>query len=262
MDMALRIRIVAVAAFAIGPAFAPAQAQDEAALRLAEQVGASLYQIDRAARVAAKEGERSRAFRRDDRVQGWVADVQPDAIRIVYVGSEGGALVGLYRVEVNRSGKALAALERIDPAPLDGRLAKQYAIGRKAREVERTECSNEVETLTLPAGDGWHAYVLPRAAFPDVYLLGGSYRVEVSESGDGVTGVQALASECVILQNKPGSGALLFAEDRGTVPNELHVYISALAGKPLYVTTTPNGRTWLIRDGRIQSVQAIPASAG
>ena len=260
--MAWRIRIVAVAVLGIWLAFAPAKAQDEAALRMVEQVGASLYQVDRALRAAAKEGERSRAFRRDERVQGWVADVQPDAIRITYVGSEGGAPVGLYRVAVDRSGKVLAALERIDPAPLDGRLAMQHAIGRKAREVERTECSNEVETLVLPAGDGWHAYVLPRAAFPDVYLLGGSYRVELSASGGAVTGMQPLASECVILQNKPTSGALLFAEDRGTMPNELHVYISRLAGKPLYVTTTPNGRTWLIQDGRIQSVQGIPASVG
>ena len=55
---------------------------------------------------------------------------------------------------------------------------------------------------------------------------------------------------------------LLFAEDRGMEPNELHVYISRLAGKPLYVTTTSNGRTWLIQDGRIQGVQGIPSTAG
>lgn len=241
---------------------APVHAQESDALREIEQLGASLHQIDRAVRVAAREGEKSRAFRRDERVQGWVADIRSDAISIVFVGVDGGVPVGLYRIAMDRSGRVMQALERIDPAPLQGHLATQYSIGRKAEGVERMQCANEIETLVLPDAEGWRAYVLPRAAFPDVYLLGGSYRVELSSSGDAVTGVQALASECVILQNKPASGALLFAEDRGTTPNELHVYISRLAGKPLYVTTTPNGRTWLIQDGRIQGVDGIPATAG
>lgn len=243
-------------------AFLPVLAQDAAALRTAEQVGHSLFQIDRAVRAAAKEGERSRAFRRDERVQGWVADVQPDAIRIIYVGTEGSTPVGLYEVEVAPSGKVVDRLEKMDPAPLNERLAKQHAISRRALAVERLACSNTVETLVLPAGDGWHAYVLPQAAFADLFMLGGSYRVELPASGDVVTSAHALASECVFVQNKAGSGALLFAEDRGMEPNELHVYISRLAGKPLYVTTTSNGRTWLIQDGRIQGVQGIPSTAG
>lgn len=240
----------------------PAGAQDEAALRAAEEAGATLYRIDRAVQVAAKEGERSRAFRRDTRVQGWTADVQADAVWITYVGTEDGKPVALYRIAVDDAGKVRSPLDRIESAPLTGRLAIQHAIGPRALAVERTVCSNEVETLALPAEDGWHAYVLPRAAFPDVYLLGGSYRIALPASGEVVTSVQPLASECVILQNKSGTSALLFAEDRGAVPNELHVYISRLAGKPLYVTTTVNGNTWLVQDGRIQSVQGIPASAG
>ncbi|MCO5095101.1 MAG: hypothetical protein M9960_07855 [Xanthomonadaceae bacterium] len=260
--MAWRIRIVAVAALAFPPMFVPAQAQDEAWLRTAEELGTSLYQIDRAVQAAAKEGERSRAFRRDERVQGWVADVQPDVVRITYVGTQDGAPVGLYRAAVDRSGRIREALEAIDAEPLSADLAMQHAIGRTAREVQRTTCSNEVETLVLPADDGWHAYVLPRAAFADVYVLGGSYRIELSASGDAVTQVQALASECVIVQNKKGSDAMLFAEDRGLLPNELHVYISRMAGKAMYVTTTPNGRTWLIRDGRIHGVERIPGAAG
>ncbi len=260
--MTCPVRIAALVGLGGLLACLPARAQDSAALRTAEQVGYSLFQIDRAVRAAAKEGERSRAFRRDERVQGWVADVQPEAIRITYVGTEGGTPVGLYQVAVGSSGKVVESLEKIDPMPLDGHLAKQHAMARRALAVERNACSNTVETLVLPAGDGWHAYVLPQAAFADVYLLGGSYRVELSAPGDAVIGAQALASECVFVQNKAGAGALLFAEDRGMEPNELHVYISRLAGKPLYVTTTSNGRTWLIQDGRIQGVQGIPSTAG
>ncbi len=260
--MAWRIRIIAIAVLGISLVFAPARAQDDVWLRTAEDLGTSLFMVDRAVRVAAREAERSRVFRRDERVQGWVADVQPEIVRITYVGTEGGVPVGLYRVGVDRSGRIRESLERIDAEPLSARLAMQHAIGRTVRNVQRTECSNEVETLVLPADEGWHAYVLPRTAFADVYLLGGSYRIELSASGEAVTQVQALASECVILQNKEGADVMLFAEDRGEMPNELHVYISRLAGKALYVTTTPNGRTWLIHDGRIQGVQGIPATAG
>lgn len=260
--MAWYVRFIAMVALGIWSAHAPARAEDEAALRAAEQLGSSLYRVDRALRMAAQESARSRAFRRDERVQGMVAEVQPEAVQITYVGQDADAPAGLYHLAVDYSGKVLEDLRRMDPMPLNERLARQYAIVGKAKSVERIQCSNEVATVVLPAGDGWHAYVLPRAAFPDVYLLGGSYRVDLSATGDTVTDTQALASECVILQNKPGSGALLFAEDRGTLPNELHVYISRLANKPLYVTTTSNGRTWLISEGRIQPVPGIPASAG
>ncbi|MCX7564126.1 hypothetical protein OS176_11405 [Xanthomonadaceae bacterium XH05] len=260
--MAWHQRIAATAALGISLAVAPVRAQDDMALRTAEQVGTTLYQIDRAARIAAKEGERSRVFRRDDRVQGWVAEVLPDAIRIIYVGSGNGVPVGLYRVAVDRAGKVVDGIERLDAEPLPAQLAVQHIVGGRARGVERTICSNEVETVVLPQAEAWRAYVLPRAAFPDVYLLGGSYRLGFSGSGEGPTAVEALASECVIVQNRPGSGALLFAEDQALHPNELHVYINRLAGKPLYVTTTPNGRTWLIQDGRIHSVEAVPAGAG
>ena len=55
--MALVAGIVAVAALGMGLAPAPANAQEEAALRAAEQLGASLYQVDRALRAAEKEGD-------------------------------------------------------------------------------------------------------------------------------------------------------------------------------------------------------------
>ncbi|NLB13790.1 MAG: hypothetical protein GX826_07220 [Gammaproteobacteria bacterium] len=262
--MAMRVYIVGMMFLGLVQIAAPAGAAEETALREVERVGTSLHELDRAARAALKEAEGTRAFRRDDRVAGWVADRHPDGLSFTFVGMEPGSSqpLALYRTVIARSGRVLEDLRRLPGEPLDARLAAQFAASEQARLTQRTRCSNDEETLVLPAGDGWNAYVLPRAAFPDIYLLGGSYRIGVTALADAVIEAQPLASECVIVQDKAGDGALLFAEDRATLPNELHVYISQQAGKPLYVTTTPNGRTWLIQEGRIHPVTGIPASAG
>ena len=266
--MRYRFRDVGVAGALFGLAMTAmsAAAQDDAALRKVEQLGAQLYVFDRAARIADAQGQKQRGFRRDEDVAGWVAEARADGIWITFVGRpEDGGLVSLYRIGIDSSGKELEGLRRVDPEPVGTRLTAQFHARQRAAGVERMQCSNTEETLVLPgegAGNaGWYAYVLPRAAFPDVFLLGGSVRVDVAAPGDTVLGVQPLASDCVVLQNTPKSRELLFAEDRASTPNELHVYLSLLARKPLYVTTTVNGLTWLIQDGHIRPVAGIPAAS-
>lgn len=262
--MAMRRVMIGLTVFSLIFLAAPASAENTIALSEVEHIGASLHELERAARAARKEAEGRRAFRRDERVAGWVVEQQAEAFAFTFVGMEPDSRqpLALYRTVVSRAGQVLEDLQRLPGDPLEARLAAQFAASEQARHSQRTRCANDEDILVLSAGDGWDAYVLPRAAFPDIYLLGGSYRISVSAQADAVTGIQPLASECVIVQNKAGRGALLFAEDRATLPNELHVFISRQAGKPLYVTTTPNGRTWLIHEGRIQPVSGIPASAG
>lgn len=239
-----------------------AQAQDEAALRAAERLGAELFELDRAVQAAEAAGQEWRAFRRDSDVQGWVAERRGDgSYAITFVGtSRAGERVGLYRASVSRSGTMQGEMERLDQVPLDSRLVVQFAARQRAAEIERVDCSSTYETVVLPdtiqGAPGWRAYLLPRAAFPDVHLLGGTYRADLSGQGDAVRFFQPLASGCTVLQNVADAPALQLVDEQASAPNELHVYVSRQAGKPLYVVG--GGRTWLVQDGRIRAVEGVP----
>lgn len=241
-----------------------AQAQDDAALRQAERLGAELFELDRAVQAAQTAGQEKRAFRRDSDIQGWVAERQGDGSHaITFVGTNrAGEALGLYRASVSRAGDVLGELERLERLPLESRLAAQFQARQRAGSADRNECSSTYETVvladTVQGAPGWRAYLLPRAAFPDVYLLGGTYRADLSGQGDAVRFFQPLAPACTVLQNVADAAALQFADEQASAPNELHVYISRLAGKPLYVVTGGSGQTWLIQDGRIRPVQGVP----
>ena len=237
------------------------QAQDEEALRQAERLGTELFELDRAVLAAEAAGQEWRAFRRDQDVEGWVAERRNDGSHaITFVGTNrDDEPVALYQASVGRSGSLQGEMERLDEVPLSGRMAAQYAARQRAESIERNECSSTYATVVLPGtiqgASGWHAYLLPRAAFPDVHVVGGTYRADMSERGDAVRFMQPLSvGGCTVLQNVADAPALQLADEQASAPNELHVYISRQAGKPLYVQTGASGQTWLIQDGSIRAV--------
>ncbi|MCX7564125.1 hypothetical protein OS176_11400 [Xanthomonadaceae bacterium XH05] len=240
------------------------QAQDEAALREAERLGMALFELDRAVQAAQEAGQELRAFRRDDDVQGWVAERAGDGSHaIMFVGAtRNDEIVGRYRVSVNRSGHVFEEMERLDDVPLNDRQQAQFLARQRAASVEHTACSGTYDTVvladTIQGASGWRAYLLPRAAFPDVHLLGGTYRADLNAQGTTVRYFQPLASGCSVLQNVADAPALQFADEAVAGPNELHVYISQRLDKPLYVSAGGGENTWLIQDGRIRAVQGVP----
>ncbi len=239
---------------ALGMVAVSAQAQDAAALQQAERRGAELLELDRVIQAARAAGEDVRAFRRDDDVAGWVATRSGDAYRITFIRLQrNGEPVGRYRVTVSRTGQALGEMERLDDLPLDAREAAQFRARVRAEATPHSACSTTYETLVLPEASGaWSAYLMPRAAFSDVLLLGGSYRAEVSADGHTAVSFAVLASGCTVLPNPGDADALRFDDPEGRGINELHAYAAALAGKPLYVNA--GGTSWLVNAGRIQAV--------
>ena len=235
---------------------ASAQTQNEAAWRRSEQIGAQLYELDQAAQAAYKAGEELRAFRRDDKILDWVSERSGGNYRIIFVGeARDGTPVALYQVEVSASGALMDEMRRLDKSPLQDRLAAQYAAGKNAAAIEHESCSNEYQTFVLPNADGgqqgWSAYLLPRSSYADVIMFGGSYRMDMTANGDRVQAFSALAADgCSVLSNPVDAEALQQDGAQRSGPNELHVYLSLQAGKPLYVISEDH--TWLIQNGRIR----------
>ena len=241
--------------FAVSAATA-AQAQDASALRQIEQRGKTLLELDRVAQAALAEAGETRSFRRDDDVLGWVWEPRGSAYTITFVGLDSdNAVIGRFRIVMSSSGQPLEELERLERLPVAPRLAGQFLARQRAERIEHPECSTTYDTFVLPGEDGrWHVYLMPRSAFPDVHLLGGTLRVDVSADGNTVQQALPLAADCTLLQDSPDVPALQTTHADAAHPNELHVYVAQALGKPLYVTTTANQRTWLIDKGRISEV--------
>lgn len=233
-----------------------AQAQDASDWPRAERIGAQLYELDRVARSAHEAGEDLRAFRRDEKILGWVFERSVGDYRITFVGeARDGTPIALYQVQVDASGNVLDKMRKLDKSPLSSRLAAQYEAGKNAALVDYESCSAEYQTLALQdAGgsqQGWQTYLLPRSSYADVIIFGGSYLVDMTASGAQARTVTALAAEgCSVLSNPAGAAALQQDGAPDTGPNELHVFLSLQAGKPLYVVSEDH--TWLIQDGRIR----------
>ncbi len=243
---------------ALGLIASGVQAQDAAALQQAQRRGTELFELDQAILAARQAGEEMRAFRRDEDIKGWIADTRGEAYLITFVrAGRDDAPVGRYRIAVGRTGKALGEMEKLDDLPLDLREVSQFRARLKAEGTAHEACSATYETLVLPEVSGeWSAYLMPRGAFSDVLLLGGSYRAQVSGDGNTVIAFQALASGCSVLPNPAEAEALRFDDPAGGAVNELHAYIGKLAGKPLYVNS--GGGSWVISGGSIQSAPSTP----
>lgn len=249
---------IGIILFSLGLLAAPARAQDAAALRQAESRASELLALDRAILSARVAGEEVRAFRRDDEVAGWISTARGDGylISFVRIGRDDVPVVR-YRAAVSNNGQMIGEMEKVDDLPLEGRELAQFRARQRAEATAHDTCSTTYETLVLPEPNGaWAVYLLPRSAFGDVLLLGGSYRAQVAGDGSMVTEFGPLASGCSVLPNPADAAALRFDDLAGGAINELHVYTAARAGKPLYVNT--GGASWVIDGGRIQTAPATP----
>lgn len=231
----------------------PAGAQDEAALRGAERVGAQLFALDTALQAAEAAGEDVRAYRRNEDITGWIAERSGNDYRFTFVGEDRhGTPIALFEASVGGNGEVLEAPHKVDKSPLEGRRAEQYAARQLAATALYERCAASYTILPLldeaPGQRNWQMYALPTAAFADVLVVGGSQRIEVTPAGDRVLGVHALAAPgCAVLQNTTEATVLRLDDVPATGPNELFVYLGLRARKPLHVGS------WLIREGRIQA---------
>lgn len=232
-----------------------AQAQDETALRQAEQRGLALFDLQRATQAALDAGHELRRFqRKQNELAGWVAESHAGITQVTFFErTRKGRLRGLFQIALDQAtAEPREVMRSLDEQPLNPALSAQAEARLQAEAEHFTRCAAQYEVLPMPATDGgWQVYLLPRPAFDDVHIFGGSHRIDFDAQGTA-TPIRSLSAECHVLQDNPDAEALAFEETQGEQPNELHVLIAQRIGKPLYITTTQNGQTWLIENARIQ----------
>lgn len=226
-------------------------------LRAAEAVGREIYVLDRAASVATDVLSTLRGFRKDRRVKGWITEHEGDSILVTFVGSKGKAPVeALYRTTVSDAGKVTSAPERLDsPVPLDSKQSLQFRARNLGLGNIETRCSNTYNTVVLPRDSDesdWVVYVLPGTTKTDVYPVGGSYRIETDPSATTIKSTRGFARSCIALNGPRDLVAFSLSHLLDPSPTEIHVFVSLLSGRPLFLVTTQNSSMWAIENGAIR----------
>lgn len=225
--------------------------QEAAALQGAEAAGLAIYRHDQAAAVASDAGLKVRAFKKDQRVAGWITEERDGQIVVTFIDQTPAAL---YRVTVGADGKA-GKLETLEaPTPLSAYESGAATARTVAVAAGFQPCAQSYNSVVLPgtdpAGAPWVVYLLPGTTDPKVVPLGGSYRFDIK---DGKVAAQhAYTRSCIKLDNDPRSVAMMVTHLMDPLPTDVHVFLNLWARKALYVMTPSNGVLWSVENGKIR----------
>lgn len=231
----------------------PPLEEQAALLHSAESIGATIYLHDRAAAVATDAALKLKAFKKDERIGGWITEPRQGRIIVTFVDQTPAAL---YRVEVSENGVAGPVVALDSPTALSQYEQGAATARTAAMASDFQPCSSRYNPVVLPASattDGnWTVYLLPGTTRNGVVPLGGTYRMEVS--GSTVTAQRGFTRTCITLQNSPRTAGLMITHLLDPVPTEAHVFWSLWAKQPMYVAVV-NGGLWGIENGKIRMLE-------
>ena len=229
----------------------------------AQTLGLAIYENDMVATWATDALMARRIIPEDGRLRGYFVTCDGESREAHFIGQVGEDYCELYTVGFGElSQTAATVLEHPSHAPLAGDrkamfLAWQTAVGHPVKRF--TEAYNTVVLPGSLAGEtGWLVYLLAATTEPDTALLGGHYRLRISEDGSTVESATALSGSLLRFSPCPNTGESLFVTyGLSQVPIETHVYFQLLYRVRLEVgimqTLAPNNRfvEWCVEDGKI-----------
>ena len=217
--------------------------------------GRLLAAIDRAGAITTRDMLARVADPTAAGIVGWVAEPEGNAVTVTYYAREGDNYAAVYRSQA-LGGRAVSpeVFEAGSRPALTGNAARMAAARTAVGDLQRQPCggASDFNTLILPpASDGAPVLlyrISPRLA-AETLPAGGHYRTEVA--ADGTAGeTVALAPECAdvrltaVAEGERPRPVVVNARE-AELPDELHVFLSLWAGRPLVVATgTEAVRLW------------------
>lgn len=134
--------------------------------------------------------------------------------------------------------------------------ARQNAIGALQGKLFNIRYNYVV--LSDPDGGGFLVYALGIPPGANEVVLAGHFRVTVSADGKTVERVDALSRSLLIIKKGEGlpagykSAGLYLGQLVSDKPVETLIYTNRLTGSPIVVFTSPQGRNWEIKNGKIK----------
>lgn len=254
----IKFLFVALLALSASASFAQPPDELDARLRTAEIDGATIYRLDQAAALATDAARKLKEFRRDKRVEGWLAEDKGGTVLVTFYGNDiRESQAALYRVVIPSDGKAVA--EALGPGiPLTERQTTQAAVRSLALHSDFNACSKNYNPVVLPRPDGsWSVYLLTGTTQAGVIPAGGNYRVDIDSTGKTILASRGFTKSCIELKDTKRTVSLMLTHLLDPTPTEIHVFLNLLAGKSIYLMTTENSSVWAIEKGKIRFVQKM-----
>jgi len=224
-------------------------------------LGVKLYQQDKIASDAFDFLFTSHPEAKKLQLRGWITEYEGENRRVYFIqGSDEQHPSLAYTLTLSPDGGTKVADRRGDPLP--DFVARRYA-ARQAAIASIPKFapgrSYNFEVLDDPENKGgFIVYALAISNDPDEVVVGGHYRVTISELGK-VKRVDALSKSFLVLNKRahppkdaPAPG-LYMSHLLSDTPVETHVYLSILHQMPLFVST-PDLVVWKVEDGFITKV--------
>ena len=249
-------------------AAAPAAAQsaaEKAILKAASERGTLLFELDRAAWVTTDD-MLERFGRRDMPIKGWVVERDgAKAYRVTYFGDGSDGPVAWYSGSV-RSGKVVSGevfAEASRPPLTAAQLRLKQAADAARGFAEYRPCTPARFNVALvpPASPEApvDAYLLSAQTEPNVYPMGGHYRLSIGPDGK-VLSHRRFMNACMNVDTAAAPkgavpAALVLTHLLDPVPTEIHVWSSLAMRKPIFVGTANPQRIWSVEGDRIRLIR-------
>ena len=247
-----------------------AQPVGEFSLETVERLGRAIYERDmaawRATDVLRHENKAGRVADSEmSKILGWIVVGTPEEPVVKFIAEGPQGPYSVFAAASFRDKRRAIASEPppkrvLTEAELTQFRARQLAIAQIKRR-----CSDTYNTVVLPnvEGDGFLVYALAATALPDVMVLGGHYRIAVSQDGRRIARTEALFRTCLTASLKPSMvgemqkdvivtrEAVVVVHDVSRAPLETHVFLSLLHNRNIGVATGPQ-TVWIVSQGKIR----------
>lgn len=225
----------------------------------AEQLGRMIYEKDRHAAKAADIMLGEIQNPQETGIEGWVIVEEKDRYSVIFINPNTNPYTTPFQVVFEKDMHPYLVKNKRPATNLE---AAMFRARQQALAAIEQHCSDQYNTVVLPApdGQGWLAYALAASTDPSVIVAGGHIRVTVSPDGNEIISQRNFTNTCLQIPlppdlpggKKPSACFLTHLLDN--VPAEIHVFLTLSYQIPCYVMTQ-DGSRWYVEDGKISRVQ-------
>jgi hypothetical protein len=251
------------------PTNLPDQATIDAAIQAAEDRGALLFRLDRAAWVTTDVLRARWRNRPGVTLAGWVVEETDDTRLVTFLGQTTGGLIAVARfserngrvvqrnLNLSTADSELTPNQRSLARALQG--ARAFAASRQGSQAGVRSCAsaplNSIVIPTPNATGGHDVYLMTPWVERHTYPMGGHYRLNVG-SDDTVALDRSFTTSCLQIQagvpNRPDirPESLIVSHILDPQPTEIHVFAHYTIGVP--ITVVIEDRIFNIARGQIE----------
>jgi hypothetical protein len=193
------------------------------------------------------------------KMRGWITELRKggDAVHFIAETPSGPTLA--YTATFPQSGEPEVQDMRGQSLPANAAVrykARNAAVA--ALQGRLFDINYNFEVLDDPDGRGFLIYALAATQKSDEVILAGHFRVTVSADGTKAERVDALSRSRVSSGPTSDAVALFLIQLVSNKPVETLIYTANLARKPVFVGT-PDGKKWMVGEGKMQLIGSRPS---